>query len=118
MSHHSAACDTPVKRAVLVNCWEGVTLPPLAGAVPRARRPPRPPAGAGLAKAKQKKPHLACRLRYYWSKVSITRSGSTISTPRTGVGPAPGAAMSDAGIEIGEPPTPAHRPSLATSITS
>ncbi|MEA2532962.1 MAG: hypothetical protein QOJ93_773 [Actinomycetota bacterium] len=28
MSHYSPACDTPVKRAVLVNWWEGVTFLP------------------------------------------------------------------------------------------
>jgi hypothetical protein len=47
MSHYSPACDTPVKRAALVNWREGVTFLPWQVLFRVRVGPPRPPAGAG-----------------------------------------------------------------------
>jgi hypothetical protein len=56
MSHYSPVCDTPVKRAALVNWWEGVTFLPgrWCSACASASSASRRCWSAGLAKAKQK----------------------------------------------------------------
>jgi uncharacterized protein YqjF (DUF2071 family) len=162
MNHYSPACGTPVKRAALVNWWEGVTflhwpyepdaverlLPPglevetrdgaaWVGLVlfrMRVGLPGLPPVPWLLTfpetnvrtyvrmrdgtpgvwffslDAARLAPVLvgrsAYRLRYCWSKMSITRSGAIITYSTHRRWPGPRGAMSEAGIEIGEPYAP------------
>ncbi|MEA2587105.1 MAG: uncharacterized protein QOH66_32 [Actinomycetota bacterium] len=162
MNHYSPACGTPVKRAALVNWWEGVTflhwpyepdaverlLPPglevetrdgaaWVGLVlfrMRVGLPVLPPVPWLLTfpetnvrtyvrmrdgtpgvwffslDAARLAPVLvgrsAYRLRYCWSKMSITRSGAIITYSTHRRWPGPRGAMSEAGIEIGEPYAP------------
>jgi hypothetical protein len=109
MSHSSPACDTPVKRAALVNWWEGVTF--LQWEVlfrMRVGLLGLPPVLVGRSSQGQaEEPNLAYRLRYCWSEGVDHPVRVHHQYPTHRRWPGPRGAMSDAGIEIGEPHTPA-----------
>ena len=58
------------------------------------------------------------RLRYCWSRMSITRSGATISYTTHRRWPGPRGALSEASIEIGEPYVPAELSDLDHFLTA
>jgi uncharacterized protein YqjF (DUF2071 family) len=58
------------------------------------------------------------RLQYCWSKMSIARSGDTISYTAVRRWPGPQGALSEAGVEIGEPYAPAELGELDHFLTA